>query len=171
MPASPVAEVERKFDVKNTANLPPLKDLPGVGRVDPPVEHRLKAEYFDTEDLCLASRQITLRRRTGGDDAGWHLKLPSSPDERHEYREPRGEEKSRSVPEPLLRLVRVHTRDSALVPVARLRTRRTVYRLRGKNGDVLAEFSDDRVKAETLIPEQRKQTWREWEIELIDGSR
>ena len=186
MRPSPVAEIERKFDVEDATILPPLQDLPGVGRVEPPVEHRLTAEYFDTADLRLASQKITLRRRVGGDDAGWHLKLPSGPDERHEYREPlekiyellekkkkkkKKKEATRAIPEPLLSLVRVHTRDSALVPVARLRTRRTVYRLLGKNDDVLAEFSDDQVKAETLIPETSKQTWREWEIELVDGSR
>lgn len=175
MRPSPVAEIERKFDVEDATVLPPLQDLPGVGRVEPPVEHRLTAEYFDTADLRLASQKITLRRRVGGDDAGWHLKLPSGPDERHEYREPlrnkKKKKRSRAVPEPLLSLVRVHTRDSVLVPVALLRTQRTVHRLLGKNGDVLAEFSDDHVRAETLIPEYSKQSWREWEIELVDGSR
>jgi CHAD domain-containing protein len=138
--------------------------------VDPPVEHRLEARYFDTEDLALASRRITLRRRAGGDDEGWHLKLPSSPDERHEYREPLGG-KDDGIPEPLLALIRVHTRDKSLVPVVRLRTRRTVYRLRGESDGVLAEFSDDRVKATVLAPERKAEHWREWELELVDGSR
>jgi CHAD domain-containing protein len=169
MPATEILETERKYDVEDGTTLPPLGDLPGVGRVDTPAEQLLVAEYFDTDDFLLASRQITLRRRTGGGDAGWHLKLPSSPDERKEYREPLGPETD-DVPEPLLRLVRVHVRDRALAPVARLRTRRTVHRLCDNHEGVLADFSDDHVQAETLVPEQTTQHWREWEIELIDGS-
>lgn len=163
-----LVEVERKYDVEDSAVLPPLRDLPGVRRVEPPVEHLLEAEYFDTEDLRLASEKITLRRRTGGDDAGWHLKLPSAPDERQEHQEPLGQQTD-GIPEPLLKLVRVHIRDRALVPVAKLRTRRIVHRLSGKNGSALADFSDDRVQAETLVPQPSKRQWREWEMELIDG--
>ncbi|MET3923547.1 CYTH domain-containing protein [Arthrobacter sp. UYEF20] len=165
-----VVEIERKYDVEDAAPLPPLDDLPGVGRVEPAVEHQLEAMYFDTADLRLASRHITLRRRTGGDDAGWHLKLPSATDERHEFHEPLGQETD-GVPEPLLRLVRVHTRESTLVPIARLTTRRVVCRLRGQNDVVLADFSDDHVQAQTLTPKQKTQYWREWEMELVDGSR
>ena len=133
MSATRAVEIERKFDVEEEAILPSPRDLPGVARVDRPVEHRLEAEYFDTEDLRLASARITLRRRTGGEDAGWHLKLPAGPDERTEFREPLGEQAD-SIPETLRGLVRVHTRDRALVPVARLKTRRVVYRLRDTNG-------------------------------------
>lgn len=156
MGAAPVVEVERKYEVENSAVLPPLQDLPGVRRVDPPVEHRLSAEYFDTEDLRLASERITLRRRSGGEDAGWHLKLPSSVDERREHREPLGQDTA-TIPDSLLRLILVHTRDKKLVPVARLSTRRTVHRLRGKKDGVLAEVSDDRVEAETLVPPKGNQ--------------
>ncbi|WP_104140204.1 CYTH and CHAD domain-containing protein [Arthrobacter sp. ZGTC131] len=170
MAAAHVTEIERKFDVKDSVLLPPLQDLPGVDRVEGPVEHRLEAEYFDTEDLRLAAAQVTLRRRTGGEDAGWHLKLPSGPDERTEFHEPLGEA-SDGVPEPLLKLVRVHTRQRALGPVARLETRRIVHRLLNKKGAVLADVSDDQVQAEALKPEQTVQHWREWEIELVKGSR
>ncbi len=138
--------------------------------MDKPVEHRLEAEYFDTRDLRLASAQITLRRRTGGADAGWHLKLPSAAGERSEYREPLGEA-SDGVPESLLKLVRVHTRERALGPVARLETRRVEHHLLNKDGAVLASVSDDQVEAETLTPKRSVQHWREWEIELVKGSR
>ncbi|WCI09186.1 CYTH and CHAD domain-containing protein [Arthrobacter sp. OVS8] len=170
MAATRVVEIERKFDVEEEALLPSPQDLPGVARVDRPVEHRLEAEYFDTEDLRLASARITLRRRTGGEDAGWHLKLPAGVDERTEFREQLGGQAG-GVPDALLGLVRVHTRDRALVPVARLKTRRLVYRLRDKNNAVLAEFCDDRVQSETLGPIPGTRTWREWEIELVAGSR
>lgn len=170
MSATRVVEIERKFDVEEEAFLPSPQDLPGVSRVDRPVEHRLEAEYFDTEDLRLASARITLRRRTGGEDAGWHLKLPAGPDERTEFREPLGGQAG-GVPDVLVGLVRVHTRDRALVPVARLKTRRVVYRLRDVNNAVLAEFCDDRVQSETLGQKPGTLRWREWEIELVAGSR
>ena len=168
--ASPhIVEIERKYDVDETAIVPALQDLPGVGRVEKPAEHHLTAEYFDTEDLRLTSRGITLRRRMGGHDAGWHLKLPSGTDERLEFHEPAGQKKD-GVPAPLLSLVRVHVRDRPLVPVARLRTRRIVYRLRGADDQSLAEMSDDQVQAETFFPEAAGRVWREWEVELTGGS-
>lgn len=170
MASNHVVEIERKFDVEESAVLPSLQDLPGVDRIDKPVERRLEAEYFDTRDLRLASSRITLRRRKGGEDAGWHLKLPSAADERREFREPLGKE-DEGVPEPLLRLVRVHTRGRVLVPVARLTTRRIVHHLLSKKGKVLASVSDDTVEAETLAPKHALQRWREWEVELVEGSR
>ena len=36
----------------------------------------LEAVYYDTPNLRLLAEGVTLRRRTGGEDAGWHLKLP-----------------------------------------------------------------------------------------------
>ncbi|MET4591801.1 CHAD domain-containing protein/uncharacterized protein YjbK [Arthrobacter sp. 754] len=170
MAATDAVEIERKFDVKESAHLPSLQGLPGVHRLDIPVEHRLEAEYFDTKDLRLASGQITLRRRTGGHDAGWHLKLPSAKDGRTEFREPLGEA-SDGVPESLLSLVRVHTREQPVGPVAKLETRRIEHRLLDAEGTVLANVSDDQVKAETLAPKRPVRHWREWEIELVEGSR
>ncbi|MHA7278237.1 CYTH and CHAD domain-containing protein [Arthrobacter sp. MDT2-2] len=170
MHPEPAVEIERKFDVAEDTALPPLHQVFGVDRVDQPVEHQLRAEYYDTGDLRLAARRITLRRRTGGKDAGWHLKLPAGPEERHEYHEPLGK-KADGIPEALLRLVRVHTRDTALMPVARLKTRRLVHRLRDTDGEVLADFTDDQVQAEAFVPEKAARRWREWEVELVNGSR
>ena len=169
MPFSGGVEIERKFDVGETTQLPPLHQLPGVDRVEQPVEHQLDATYFDTADYSLAARRMTLRRRAGGEDAGWHLKMPVSSDERREIREPLAEDPN-IIPQPLLRLLRVHVRDRVLVPVARLRTRRVVHRLRDVHGDVLADFCDDRVQADLPEPKSASMNWREWEIELADGS-
>jgi hypothetical protein len=44
MDPGPVVEIERKFDVADYTALPPLHEVPGVGRVDQPVEYQLKAE-------------------------------------------------------------------------------------------------------------------------------
>ena len=66
---------------------------------------QLDAVYFDTPDHDLAAHQITLRRRTGGTDAGWHLKLPAGPDARTEVRAPLGDDvpMPTSVPDELAR--------------------------------------------------------------------
>ncbi|TFC42582.1 CYTH and CHAD domain-containing protein [Cryobacterium sp. TMT1-21] len=169
------AEIERKFDVNAATVLPALHDLPGVTHVEPPVEHDLDALYYDTDDLALANRRMTLRRRTGGDDAGWHLKLPVSVDERREMREPLGSDPAQ-IPEPILNLVRVFLRGRVLVPVVRLHTRRVVHLLVGKNERVLAEVCDDEVEAERFGTgaggaDAFQQSWREWEVELVNGSR
>ena len=74
-------ETEKKYDVDAEAELPALQDIKGVGRVGEPYEASLEAVYFDTDDLALASRGITLRRRTGGADAGWHLKMAAGPEQ------------------------------------------------------------------------------------------
>ena len=69
-------EVERKFSVVETTVSPSFEGLSTIGRVERlPVQH-LDAVYFDTPAHDLAAHRITLRRRTGGPDAGWHLKLP-----------------------------------------------------------------------------------------------
>src|ERR1700678_3068310 len=71
-------EIERKFEADASFVLPSLTDLPGAGSVAPPEVHQLDATYFDTADLALHRNKITLRRRTGGPDEGWHLKLPGT---------------------------------------------------------------------------------------------
>ena len=52
------------------------------------VEQLLEATYFDTPDLDLAAHGVTLRRRSGGNDAGWHVKIPQGKDTRTEVRLP-----------------------------------------------------------------------------------
>ena len=69
-------EIERKFDVDEAFTLPALAGT-GIAAVDAPVEHDLEAVYHDTADLRLLRARATLRRRTGGADSGWHLKLPA----------------------------------------------------------------------------------------------
>jgi CHAD domain-containing protein len=170
MTDSEMLEVERKYDVGEDDELPILESLPGVDRVGSPEEEALDAVYFDTAGLALASRGITLRRRTGGHDAGWHLKLPVAVGERQEFTGRLGKEPEK-VPRRLRQLVQVHTRDQEVIPVARLKTRRTTQRLFASDGTVLADFSDDRVDSQTLLEPQEHAAWREWEIELVDGPR
>lgn len=165
-----VTEVERKYDVDESVVVPPLHGLPGVRSVAQPVEHRLDATYFDTEDLALARARITLRRRTGGDDEGWHLKLPAGGDTRRELQFPLGDGPDGQVPAPLADRVRAYALERPLVPVATVRNRRVVRRLLGEDGAVLAELCDDHVDGTRLRPDEAEQTWREWELELVDAA-
>ncbi|HQV17683.1 MAG TPA: CYTH domain-containing protein, partial [Gordonia sp. (in: high G+C Gram-positive bacteria)] len=77
MAASEQIEVELKFDVEAGTEPPDLRALPGVVGAREPETFTLDATYFDTENLDLAGNKITMRRRTGGYDAGWHLKRPA----------------------------------------------------------------------------------------------
>ncbi|MDR8409916.1 CYTH and CHAD domain-containing protein [Nonomuraea sp. 3-1Str] len=157
-------EIEDKFDVPPDYAIP---DLSRVGQVVGPKSHTLVAIYYDTPDLRLAAHGITLRRRRGGDDAGWHLKLPRAKGARQEIGRPLTRS-VRVVPDDLAELVRGHTRGAPLQAVAELETRRSVTVVR--EGDRrLVEVADDRVKGTVFGEELRIVRWREVEAELLDG--
>src|SRR5690349_9165084 len=139
-------EVERKFDVDDGFALPDLSGVDGVAAADPPVEHALEAVYHDTADLRLARARVTLRRRTGGTDAGWHLKLPAAAGARQEVREPLGRA-VKTPPKALRDLLLGITRGAPTAPVTTLRTRRLATVLRDADGRALAEIADDSVQA------------------------
>jgi CHAD domain-containing protein len=170
-------EVERKFDVVESTVSPSFEGLSLVTRVQRCPSQDLDAVYFDTPKHDLAAHHVTLRRRTGGADAGWHLKLPAGGDARTEVRAPLGDGGDGdhgTVPESLRDVVLAIVRDRPLRPVARIRTRRTVDVLYGTNGSRLAEFSDDEVTAwatdvDDTVPGVAEQQWREWELELAEG--
>ncbi|MFC4058472.1 CHAD domain-containing protein [Planomonospora corallina] len=164
-------EIEDKFDVPEDYRLPDLTGLPGCDEIAGPKSHRLVAIYFDTADLRLAARGITLRRRRGGPDPGWHLKLPKAKGVRQEITHPLTPS-IKTVPVELADLVLAYTRGAALLPVAELDTRRSVTYLRNGAGVRLAEIADDRVKG--TVPDGPDgmpyvERWREVEAELVDG--
>ncbi|KIX79032.1 hypothetical protein SF23_03075, partial [Streptomyces sp. MBRL 10] len=64
--------------------MPDLTGTAGIAAVSDQGTVDLDAVYYDTPDQRLAADGLTLRRRTGGADAGWHLKLPVSPGVRDE---------------------------------------------------------------------------------------
>lgn len=161
-------EVETKYDVALDSRLPDLGCLAGVARVGEPATVVLEAIYYDTPRLDLHRAGITLRRRTGGTDAGWHLKLPVGAD-RYELQRPLGPPTQGPPPE-LVDVVRGTVRDQRLVPIARIDTLRTTVRLYGDADRLLAEVCDDRVTADHLTGAPAPtSTWREWEIELHDA--
>jgi CHAD domain-containing protein len=158
-------EVERKFDVVDSTVSPSFDGLAAVARVNRAPSYTLDAVYYDTPDHDLATHHITLRRRTGGTDAGWHLKLPAGPAARTEVRARLTADNE--VPSTLRDVVLAIVRDRPLVPVARISTNRTVDQLYDPNGTPLAEFSDDRVTA-SADGDDTEQNWREWELELSE---
>ncbi|MGY1916918.1 CYTH domain-containing protein [Blastococcus sp. SYSU DS0973] len=164
-------EVERKFDVDTDFVLPALDAVPGVAVMDAPVTHELTAVYHDTADLRLVRGRVTLRRRTGGPDEGWHLKLPAGA-ARRELHLPL-DHGTGTAPAELLDVVAGLLAGEVPGPVVTMRTRRVVTVLRNAAGRALAELADDTVTATVPAtapggsPEVR--SWREVEVELVEG--
>lgn len=160
-------EVEAKFAVDGNVTVPDLTALPLVESVASTREQHLSAIYYDTKDLRLTRAKATLRRRTGGADDGWHVKLKSD-EGRLELaaplEDPEGGEYT--VPEELLAQVRSIVREYPLVPVAQVDNHRTESLLADATGHPVAEFCDDRVTAWSLLPGGEQTQWREWEVEL-----
>lgn len=165
-------EIEQKFEVDDDFRRPDFDALLGYTAAAP-VTHHLSATYFDTPDTRLAANNITLRRRTGGTDAGWHLKLPVGGDARRELQVPLSDgPDSGTVPERLAMRVAEVTGGLPLAPIATLDTERTVVTLTTGTGNVVAEIADDRVTARRLAPPpgQPPLRWREIEVEVPDRS-
>ncbi|MBL7490547.1 CYTH and CHAD domain-containing protein [Frankia sp. AgB1.9] len=165
-------EVETKFDVDSTFVVPTMIGLAGVASAVGPTEEHLDAVYYDTDDLRLARHRITLRRREGGHDAGWHLKLRSSGGGRDEISRPLGAvERDPSaegtVPGELADIVAATTRGKPLAPVAWVQTVRRATTLRGPESRNLAEVADDEVHARTLGSSTASSRWREIEVEAL----
>ncbi|MGH3781477.1 MAG: CHAD domain-containing protein [Pseudonocardiaceae bacterium] len=158
-------ETERKYEaIEGLELLDPVESL-GFGAGTGPQEQDLVAVYFDTADLRLIRAGVTLRRREGGSDAGWHLKLPAGKDSREELRLPLGRA-ARRPPAELVALTRVYTRGAPLAPVAELTTRRRRWVLADADGQALAELADDHVTARTMGEQTTTVSWREVEVEL-----
>jgi hypothetical protein len=157
-------EVERTFDVRSAGllvALDPGEVLEHEIAADPE-ERLLEAVYHDTADLGLHADGVTMRRRTGGADAGWHVKLPRAGDRREEIRAPL----TAAPPEELVVLVRAFTRARPLAPVARLHTRRRAWRALDPSGALVAELVVDSVTARRLGPDGEDLSWTEIEVEL-----
>jgi hypothetical protein len=166
--ATTVNETERKYEAPAGTALPHLDGLPAVAGTSGPEEEVLEAEYYDTDDLRLIRAGVTLRRRRGGSDQGWHLKLPLGGSTRREIQLPLGRG-GRQVPAKLAALVRVYTRGAPLRPVARISTRRQRLTLMNDAGATLAEVAADEVSAQTLGEATALSQWNEVEVELTGG--
>ena len=164
-PRSTADEIERKYAATAGQTLPDLSTVSGVASIDSDVVE-LSAQYFDTADLALLRARITVRRREGGDDAGWHVKLPTGTDTRTELHVPLTDDDS--VPPSLLRLLRSVVRDEPVALAALVSTTRARQRLRDADGALLAEVVVDDVTA-VRGADDTELHWREIEVELATG--
>lgn len=184
-------EIETKLEIGDTAALPSFErrralQAVGIAGAADPIVFELDAVYFDTEDLDLLLSKLTLRRRTGGEDAGWHLKLPAAAGARTEVGVALEgadiDPLTATVPAALADLVYGAARGRPLRPVARIRNRRTVRRLLDDAGTALVEVADDQVTATRISyptgnsdaaagSEGDARRWRELEVEVLAGSR
>ena len=160
-------EREHKLDVDATFTVPDVQALLDLGvNATPRRPAVLEATYYDSEEFALFHAGIAIRRRSGGHDAGWHLKLyEGNPGERTEMQLPlsRGDN---AVPAELTQLLpQGLPKKLDLRPVLRLRTERTATELRDGAGVEIGELADDRVLA-TRLTDGQAIHWRELEIEV-----
>ncbi|HEU0256586.1 MAG TPA: CYTH domain-containing protein [Microbacteriaceae bacterium] len=161
-------EVERKYDAGAQAPVPDLVGVGAVAVVEPATEALLVAVYYDTEHLDVSAARRALRRRVGGADEGWHVKVaPEGSEGRTEHHWPLtdGEDVPAEIAEELAPL----TAGRTLRPVARVVNRRVTTRLLDAAGYPVAEFCDDHVVAEDLRDGTTRR-WREWEVELAPAA-
>src|SRR6185437_2767716 len=175
-------ETEIKYELPTGVALPKLDELSSIASVQSAADEDLDAQYFDTDDLRLIHAGVTLRRRVGGHDEGWHLKTPVGLHTRREFHAPlRGEPGGRpsgpalrdgedlTVPDELMELVLVHTRGKRVRPAAVIRTQRQRLLLLDESGEQLAELAIDDVHAHREIGDPSPRGWREVELELTGG--
>jgi CHAD domain-containing protein len=145
---SKTVERESKLDATLDLRLPDLGDL--VEEARPRPDQHLWATYFDSDDLRLWARGITLRHRRGEDpDPGsgiWTLKLPQGKaDEVLERAELTWPGQRTDPPAAAFEILQGVLRNHTLSAIAELETHRHRLTLRRRDGTVLGELDDDRV--------------------------
>lgn len=147
-------EIEDKWDVDNDFVLP--ADIAADAADRSTVE--LNSVYYDTAEHDLQSHGLSLRKREGDDDAGWHIKVPTA-DGRLELRAG----PSDTPPDELTDLLTGVRLGKPLIPVATIRTQRDRYRIVDDDGQTLrVELVDDHVRASSG---HQLLAWREIEVE------
>lgn len=171
-PASSI-EIERKLTVPQDFSLAQvteaLQSLEAVTEVKPERKRTLVAVYYDTSDFRLARARVTLRRRTGGNDSGWHLKLPGDGlggAGNTEVALPLRAGRPGRVPQPLADMVVAITGNRAIQPLATQETTRVPLTLIADGDQAAVEVVDDTVTI-TEGP-QAGTAYRELEVEVLD---
>lgn len=173
-PGSRSLEREVKFDTTMAFRLPDLRRV--VGDTVRRPSQKLRTAYFDTSDLRLWQRGLSLRHRMGESPAGtgtWTLKVPapgsgtdgSAPTlDRTELSWSGGRE---AVPPGATALLRGIVRRGHLEQITELATSRLRFVLRDAQGKSCAELDDDTV---TVVGGRRDGLrFRQLEVELGDG--
>lgn len=164
-------EVERKLRVHALFEMPDLCTAGVAFRVETGETFVMRAVYHDTADLTLFRWGITLRRREGGGDEGWHMKLPvagADGSTRDELQVPLDAGAIGSVPGAFIEVIAPLLREQPVVPVVTLSTERTASRLFDADGTPRAELVDDVV---SILRDGRVVgAFREVEIEALDAA-
>ena len=166
-----VTEIERKLTVPESFVIEDvLEALSTIGEISVERRRTLNAVYYDTDDFRLARSRVTLRRRTGGSDSGWHLKLPSldpESDARVEQVLPLSAGRPGRVPSSLANAVVALTGGAPLLPLATQQTRRTPYVVHAAAVGPGVEIVDDHV---TITDgSQAGVEYREVEVEVLSA--
>lgn len=164
-------EVERKFRVHGLFELPDLNAAGVAAVVSTSAPFEMNAVYHDTGELTLFRWGITLRRREGGSDAGWHMKLPvpgADGSARDEMWLPLDAGEVGAVPPAFVEVVSPLLHELPLEPLITLTTVRTPLVLTADDGTDLVEVVDDVV---TVRHQGRViSVFREIEVEELDAS-
>lgn len=165
-------EVEVKMRVASNFDCAPyLQDLPGTTLVGPHTV-QLCATYYDTAELTLLRWGITLRRREGGADSGWHMKLPVTDDQdgaREELHLPLTEGAPGDVPPEFIAMMAPLLRHGNIEYLADVNTTRTTYTFADRHAKPLVEVADDQVIVEVNTREIN--AFHEIEVELVKDSK
>lgn len=163
-------EVEVKLEAPQNAQLPvcwpaELQELQSA-------EYELKAVYYDTKDRQLARMGVALRQRTGGLDAGWHLKRRVAAGAQEETLWPPAAQLPDGAQQALEDFVPAAA--AKLMPVAEILTQRKTTVL-GIAETALYEIADDTVFASVInaannLQGAAQRSWREWEIEALTAA-
>ena len=156
-------EIETKFDVAPDFTLGDLAELAGPHGSVRTDTVQLASAYYDTAQQSLLRSRLTLRRRTGEADTGWHLKVPGA-GFRTELRWPLAG--NDEAPAELLNLIRPFTGGAELLPTVTLHTTRTAHRVLAPDGRLVFELADDEIRATSEGAPVATSRWRELEVEL-----
>jgi len=157
-----IQEQEHKFEIDTDWVMPELTELlPDGGRLSQDVR-KLDSTYFDTPDAGLRLFGITLRRRVGGSETGWQLKVPSGT-----ARTELGSSwPTKTLPLPLAKGVQGLLVGESLDAVASIVTTRTAFRLLNVDDELVLEIADDQVEAGPSNGASTRHAWREVEADL-----
>lgn len=171
MAVSRVFEREVTYEVDVEWALPVLDPVVRSGGRLERETLQLDATYYDTVDSTLRRLGLTLRRRTGGSEPPWQLKIPVSDGRSEVHSNAAG----MRVPQSLRRRVDGVVGDEPVEPVATIDTTRHVTRVLDANGVLVAEIADDQVVGQALVSSHEDAAdphtaeplrWREVEVEL-----
>ena len=167
-------DVDGTFDLSAIPELVMAADAENLTETTGPERSTVQATLFDTVDRQLLAAGVEIRRQTGSDVDGWHLRVMLPGSAPHDARLALGRSE-RTVPIQFRRLTWVHARGATLQPVAQLTTDREVRRF-GVDGASLVEIALDRVQLRPVVnpPESSSEeraaasSWLELQVS-VDG--